>query len=151
MPILNNPRHERFAQGLAAGKSQTEAYEAAGYTKDRTAASRLSTNVNVQARVAELQQRSAAKAEITIDSLRDMLIEDRAMARALEQPSAAVAAVDKLARLYGFMVERKQEVPSADLTDDQLDKRIRSIANEIRAEEGVVEPAGGTAEAATTH
>jgi hypothetical protein len=31
MPILKNARHERFAQGLADGKGQAEAYAAAGY------------------------------------------------------------------------------------------------------------------------
>jgi len=31
MPVLKNPRHERFAQLLASGKSGTAAYELAGY------------------------------------------------------------------------------------------------------------------------
>ncbi len=32
MPVLANPRHEKFAAGLADGKSQEEAYVAAGYS-----------------------------------------------------------------------------------------------------------------------
>lgn len=55
MPVLDNARHERFAQELAKGKTQTEAYLIAGYTGDRTAASRLSTNANIQQRVDELK------------------------------------------------------------------------------------------------
>ena len=31
MPVLQNPRREKFAEGLAAGKSAAEAYELAGY------------------------------------------------------------------------------------------------------------------------
>lgn len=69
MGVLQNPRHERFAQELAKGKSATEAYETAGYKGDRTAASRLSTNVNIQARVEEILQRGAARAEITVEKV----------------------------------------------------------------------------------
>ena len=47
MPVLKNARHERFAQALARGMTATEAYTTAGYKCDRTAASRLSTNVNI--------------------------------------------------------------------------------------------------------
>lgn len=108
MPVLPNAKWERFAQELAKGKSQTEAYEIAGYKGDRTAASRLSTNVNVQARLAELQQRSAVKAEITVEAIKDMLLEDRQLARGLGQAAAAVSAVEKLAKLYGHMVDRKE-------------------------------------------
>lgn len=64
MPVLDNARHERFAQELAKGKSQADAYIAAGYRGDKTAASRLSTNVNVQARIAELKSAIAERVEI---------------------------------------------------------------------------------------
>lgn len=69
MPALSNAKHERFAQELAKGKTQAEAYAEAGYTGDRTAASRLSTNVNVQTRVAELQSGAAKRTEMTVASL----------------------------------------------------------------------------------
>ena len=71
MPILPNPRHESFAQALAKGKSAAEAYEAAGYKPSRSAASRLSTNVNIEARVAELVGKGADKAEVTIARVLD--------------------------------------------------------------------------------
>lgn len=66
MPALENQRHELFAQALAKGGTQDEAYASAGYKPSRSAASRLSTNVNVLARVAELAERSADRAEIDI-------------------------------------------------------------------------------------
>ncbi|MEY9531168.1 phage terminase small subunit [Sinorhizobium fredii] len=47
MPILKNARHERFAQALAEGMTATDAYTEAGYKGGGTAASRLSTNVNI--------------------------------------------------------------------------------------------------------
>ena len=63
---LQNARHEAFAQGLAKGQSASEAYIAAGYKESRSAASRLSTNVNIEARVAELVGKGAEKAETTV-------------------------------------------------------------------------------------
>jgi phage terminase small subunit len=62
VPVLENARHERFAQELAKGASQTDAYIAAGYRGDRTAASRLATKVNN--RVAELKGAAAEKSEL---------------------------------------------------------------------------------------
>ena len=44
---LKNPKHERFAQELAKGKSATEAYRLAGYKPDDGHASRLAGNGRV--------------------------------------------------------------------------------------------------------
>ena len=63
MPILENARHEKFAQAIARGLTATEAYCQAGYKGDRTSASRLSTNDNIRQRVQEIQGRVAEKAE----------------------------------------------------------------------------------------
>lgn len=57
MPVLKNAKHEAFAQGLAKGLSASEAYVAAGYKESRSAASRLSANVNIQKRVEEIVQK----------------------------------------------------------------------------------------------
>lgn len=66
MAVLSNSKHEAFAQSIAKGLSASDAYVAAGYKTSRSAASRLSTNVNVEARVAELAAKSAERAEIDI-------------------------------------------------------------------------------------
>lgn len=71
MPVLRNPRHEAFAQGLAKGLSASDAYVAAGYSESRSAASRLSANVNIEARVAELVNKGADRAEVTIARVLD--------------------------------------------------------------------------------
>ena len=41
MPTLRNPRHERFAQELATGKTADAAYVLAGYKENRSNAARL--------------------------------------------------------------------------------------------------------------
>lgn len=107
MPVLPNARHERFAQALAAGKTADEAYQIAGYKQSRPAASRLSTNVNVKARVADLLSKAADKADVTREIIADMLRADRALARDLSQAGAAVRATESLGKLYGHYVEHK--------------------------------------------
>src|SRR6516225_6678487 len=61
MPALRNQRHERFAIEISEGLSQSEAYKRAGYKEDRGHSSRLAANGNVQARIAELQAKTAEK------------------------------------------------------------------------------------------
>lgn len=63
---LKNVRHERFAQGLAVGMTQADAYSAAGY-KDKNpksgASILINTNANVRARK-EYLVRESVKAMI---------------------------------------------------------------------------------------
>lgn len=73
MPVLKNPRHERFAQELAKGKPASEAYTLAGYSPNEGNAIRLKGNEKVQKRLAELLSGAAARAEITIASVLEEL------------------------------------------------------------------------------
>jgi len=74
MPVLPNPKHEAFAQGLAKGRTQAEAYADAGFKPNDGHAARLAGNGMVSARVRELQEKTAAMAEIDIMStLREMV------------------------------------------------------------------------------
>ena len=68
MPVLSDSRRERFAQGLAQGLTQLEAYSSAGYKSHAGNASALAANQIIIERVAEIQHRieiitSAATAE----------------------------------------------------------------------------------------
>jgi phage terminase small subunit len=69
MPILTNPRHEKFAQGLAQGKPATEAYQNAGYAPNDGNCIRLKGYERVRSRVAELQAAGAERAEVTLEGL----------------------------------------------------------------------------------
>lgn len=67
---LENARHELFAVLLAQGKPQSEAYKLAGYKADKPSSaeqggSRLSRNLKVAERVAELKAQWAEQAGIT--------------------------------------------------------------------------------------
>lgn len=65
MPVLANARHERFAQELAKGATQVEAYTKAGYKPNDGHAARLAGNGRVVARIEEILGRAAERAEIT--------------------------------------------------------------------------------------
>jgi phage terminase small subunit len=124
MPAISNAKHEYFAQELAKGKTADEAYQLAGYKANRHNASRLKTNETILGRVAEIMERKAVRAEVTVSVLSDMLFEDRKLARDLGQPAAAVSAVEKLAKLHGLMIERKEvrtgnldELPADSITE----------------------------------
>jgi phage terminase small subunit len=71
MPVLENPRQESFCQQYVIDKNGTKAAIRAGYSK-KTAdqqASRLLTNVKIQARVQELLDEAAVRAKLTGDQV----------------------------------------------------------------------------------
>lgn len=74
MSVLKNQRHELFAQALAKGASQVDAYEQAGYQPSRSAATRLAADVSICERVAELAERSAARTEVTAAAITARLL-----------------------------------------------------------------------------
>ncbi len=106
MSALTNRKHERFAQELAKGKNQTEAYGLAGYKVDVTAASRLSRNVKVQARVAEIMNVAAIRSEITLETHLNDLAELRDEARQAKQFAAAISAEVARGKASGVHVEK---------------------------------------------
>jgi phage terminase small subunit len=109
MPALSNPKHERFAQALAKGMTQAEAYADAGYKPSEPNASRLTSNDKVQARLAELQERAATRAEITVASITERLL---AIATKAEKSGdapmlqAARASLMDAAKLNGLVVDK---------------------------------------------
>ena len=136
MPVLENARHERFAQGLAKGKTQEQAYIDAGYSENgaRVSASQLLTNPNVAARVAELQERAAMRVELTLADIIAEIEQARIAALAAEtvQASAAVSASKAKAELLGLGANKKIEVGgSDDLPPIQSVTRIELIAAKI--------------------
>ena len=66
MPVLKNQRHERFAQLVAQGNSQIEAYKKAGYKDDRAGASRLTAKDNIQTRINELLLAASQRVTVSI-------------------------------------------------------------------------------------
>lgn len=109
MGALSNSRHERFAQALAKGLSQSEAYEDAGYKPSRSAAARLAADVNICERVSAIQNRAAERTEISVASITERLL---AIATRAEKSGdapmlqAARASLMDAAKLNGLVVEK---------------------------------------------
>jgi hypothetical protein len=130
MPPLDNPRWEHFAQELAKGHRAQDAYVAAGYKANPGNATRLKLNEKIFARVKELLDRSAARAEVTVASLLNELEEARKLAAEINQPSAAVAATLGKAKVAGLIVERKEVGKPGDFEGMNVDELRDYITRE---------------------
>ena len=112
MPILDNPKHELFAQGLAVGKSQRQAYLEVGYKDNAgtdSAAAKLYGNIRIKARVQEIQTTAAKAIQLTIESLTEGLLRLAAKAEATESVNgynAARAAIMDIAKLNGLIIDK---------------------------------------------
>ena len=91
VPTLRNPRHERFAQELAAGQAADAAYVMAGYKENRSNAARLGADRDIQARVAEIQSVGAERAAITVETL--IAEAEAARSKAKAEKGGAAAAI----------------------------------------------------------
>ena len=111
MPCLPNPKHERFAQGLAKGLTQADAYAEAGYAPSEQNACRLTSSDKVQARVTELQERAAIRTEITVASITERLLAIAMKGEAgTDAPllSVARASLMDAAKLNGLVVDKAE-------------------------------------------
>jgi hypothetical protein len=130
MAALRNPRHEQFAQLIAAGKTPAEAYGLVGYT-ERTAYTcgpRLLKQVSVRARVDELQQTVAVATVTRISLSREFVLRelmDNAMqAKKNQEWSASNRALELLGKELGMFnhPEPLWDGDLATLTDQQLER-----------------------------
>ena len=127
MPALQNPKHERFAQELAKGKTASEAYVIAGYKANDGNAATLKGNQRVLERVARLQHIASQRVEVTVASLIQEAGEIQAAAMQEKQLSAATAALTVKAKLAGLWVDKSEntnrntEVSVNRMTDEQLE------------------------------
>jgi hypothetical protein len=126
---LKNARHERFAQELAKGKTQSEAYKDAGYSADGNAAevnaSRLLRKAQVSERVDELKGKAAERTIVTIENLTDRLLAIAAKGEsAKDAPLLSVgrAALMDVAKLNGHIIDRsKIGLDLSGATDEELE------------------------------
>ena len=104
MPTLRNPRHERFAEELATGKTADAAYVLAGYKENRSNAARLGADRDIQARLAEIQSVGAERAAVTVETL--IAEAESARSKAMGEKGGAAAAITAKAKLAGLWREK---------------------------------------------
>lgn len=97
MPVLANPRYEKFAQLLVGGMAAVDAHEAAGFRRNDSNAIRLKNRAEVAARVAELQQETANASELSReDLLRELEHIIKADQRLFYRPDGSLRPVHEL-------------------------------------------------------
>lgn len=131
---LRHEKHERFAQLLAKGEKQHEAYLKAGYRGGEAQASRLAARPEVVARIAELLERAAARTELSIASATDRLLKIADKAEQDAQPNGlnvARAAIMDACKLNGLVKDRHEHtgrnggpIEYANLSDEEIAARI---------------------------
>lgn len=147
MPILENPRHERFAQGLAAGKSADEAYKDAGFKPDRGHASRLAANGNVQERVQELLGRAAEGVVIDRQWVLERLVTNANRAMQVEEikkpdgsgtgefkyeGSVANRALELVGKELGMFVDRSEVGKPGEFDDLTVEQKRERILGRVK-------------------
>jgi phage terminase small subunit len=89
---LRNEKHERYAQLLASGMSNKEAYPAAGYKYDRFNASRLHKHLRPRIEAIQRQQYAAQTAAMAQASAEPWLTRDYVLASLKENAERAMQA-----------------------------------------------------------
>ena len=135
MPLLDNPRHEIYAQELAQGTPADEAYARAGYCRNRSNASVLRTNQNISDRIVELQSAGSVRAEITIERLIREAAEIQRAATASCHFSAAISALILKAKLAGLWGKKRENTNTnrgsvRELTDEEIATRLAELRDE---------------------
>jgi len=129
--VLSNPKHERFAQELAQGKTADEAYQLAGYKENRGNASTLKANQIISDRVAVLLERAANRVELTVQTVADNLLRIANKAEALGEASGfsvAKGAWMDAAKIKGLVIEKRE------IRTGNLDELPSDIVAQLRAE-----------------
>jgi phage terminase small subunit len=110
MPALRNPRHERFAQERASGKSGGEAYALAGYKPNRHNAVRLNRDQTIVGRINELlAEREKITAQSTAQAITAAgLTKTWVLERLIENANRAMQAEPVMEKRDGELVETGQ-------------------------------------------
>lgn len=131
------PKREKFAQLVAGGRGQAEAYriafKAAGKNKTiHEGASRIAADSKVRARINELRAPVVAKVRYDLEHAMAEVNQAIRLAQKKGNASAMVQAVQLKAKLNGLMVEdrKNQRRPFEELSDSQLDGFIERTARD---------------------
>lgn len=106
------PKQEKFCALYIelgnASEAYRQAYDAARMKPESIAvqAAKMLASPKIALKVEMLKAQHAERHDMTVDRIRDMLLEDRDFARRMETPAAAVSATMGLAKLYGHLREK---------------------------------------------
>ena len=127
--VLRNPRHELFAQGIVAGLSRADAYSKAGFKGKNPSASSsaIYNRPEVQIRIKELLDNSAARSEFSRKEVLDRIVQDWELARKLGQVASALKAAELYGRDVHKMFTERKEVGGPGDFDAKSEDELREI------------------------
>src|SRR5689334_309000 len=154
MLALHNARHERFAQGLAEGKTQTQAYIDAGFSSNNAEANAcalLKKNPRILKRRDQMLRTRAecnlavvseiaAQEHCTLEGHLAKLAQLRDEARAKGDYSAAISAEYKRGQALGFYIELKEHGTPGDFsarTREEVDRQLEEVIAKIAAKQAI--------------
>jgi phage terminase small subunit len=163
MPILKNPRHDKFAREYVITGIGAEAYRrvyprAHPTSTARVCASQLLTKPNIARRTVELRQAMAKRADVTLDKILTDCRHALELAKAQGKPNDIVNAAMSQAKLVGLLRDRVEagkvgEFDASDSVSEILDKVAKEVSPEvasalckafgISAEQAIPEPVSG--------
>jgi len=106
------PKQEAFCLAYIETGNASEAYRRSYSAENmkpesiNVKASELLADGKITVRVAELKAEHAERHAVTVDMVRQMLLEDRTFAKECGTPAAAVSATMGLAKLYGHLRDK---------------------------------------------
>lgn len=154
MSALTNPKHERFAQEVAAGRTASDAYRTSFGKDNRRYASELGQRPDISGRIQDIlshrandarqaAEKAAERLAVSVESLIAEAEEVRLAAMAAGQFAPAISAIKEKGILAGVRVEKREQTLRniADLSDDEL-ARIAFAGGEgaIAAASGASKP-----------
>ena len=117
MPILQNPRHEAFAQARAKGALLDDAYEDAGFAPGNGHASRLALRPEIAERIGELRAKRCELTESNTQAVIGALLRIAKASEALASPGGIKEARETLMQAWRL---------SSDLARDRAIERAKS-------------------------
>lgn len=123
---LKNAKRELFCRHVVSGMSHAKAYQAAGFQSTYPAQHgyRLSQCEDVAARIQYLKELAAWNVSLDRGQIIRMMLEDRELAREVQQVASAVSATKALGVELGMFKERKETTVEAGTSYQDLLREI---------------------------
>jgi phage terminase small subunit len=128
-PDRLTPKQEKFAQLVASGVNQSDAYREA-YDASKMQANSIHVNsakmvadTKIALRIAELRQPAVEQVGLTVEKLIHELEEAQALAKETDQPNAMTQAIMAKAKLSDLIPAAKSENLNVNVT--QLEERLK--------------------------
>ena len=128
------PKQEKFAQLVASGVNQSDAYREAYNTSGKASgvhvnSAKLVADTKISLRIAELRQPAVKKVGLTVETLLSELEQAQALARDTDNANGMTQAIMAKAKLADLLPSEKKELHHHDAT--RLEERLQAGRDNI--------------------